>query len=848
MSELLQTIAAYIPPNIVHTVVVDATPAPPTEATIEHFPAAVLFADISGFTPLTEALAQKGAEGPEELTRLLNRYFSWMIAFIETEGGEIVKFGGDALTAIFPAANGELDLATRRATQAAETMQSVMDEFKIMESSVGLVTLIMKIGVGAGEILAARVGGFSNRWEYIIAGDPLRQTAEAEHQAQRGQIVLSPEAQAIIDPNPVPLRSLPRVDWSSIQAPDVVETVLRCYLPAPVLVWLDQDLHGWLASLRPMSVLFVGVNGLDYEQADAIERLHDLVCGVQKIIHHYQGSLPRLTVDDKGTVFLILFGAPPHAHEDDPERALRCALDLQALAKTHNMPLSIGVTTGRVFAGPVGSNTRREYTVMGDTVNLAARLMMVAKPGQICCDYGTFRSTRSQMSFNLLPPVHVKGKRGAIQLYQPTGRRRYIGQINRLNQAKTGETPVPLRILEGRQAELATLTASLAEVQAGHSRIVVLEGEAGIGKSKLIKTLVQSVLEDGLTPLMGQGRSIEQEMPYHAWQDIIDFYFKQETDDGTSETSKPADKQIKRQLQIETKVNQAAPELAQYLPLLNDVLDLDLPENPSTTSLNSASRHKHLGSLLLALLRAWAAEEPPVLFLEDAHWLDPSSWDLTLQVAQALTADRLPLLLVIAMRPRTGEAMPAELSMLIGLTETEHLRLDSLSTEETLTVAAARVGLTGNELPEAITELMRRRAGGNPFFAEELIHALLDNGFIYLKTPQWADGRTRCLIGDELERADQILPATIQSAGLSRIDRLPPEEQLMLRIAAVIGHTFAYTTLRDTLREHLEIDEPALKTLLDGLIYLDLIQVTTPEPNLTYCFKHVIIREVTYQS
>ena len=180
MSDSLRTIATYVPPRLVRTILNSASPAKPTEPQINSFAAAVLYADVSGFTPLTEALALKGAEGPEELTRLLNRYFGWMIAFIEAEGGEVVKFGGDSLTVVFPAIDEPLSIATRRAMQAASTMQTAMDEFGVMESSVGLISLQMKLGIGAGHLLETQVGGVFNRWEYIITGDALFQATLAE--------------------------------------------------------------------------------------------------------------------------------------------------------------------------------------------------------------------------------------------------------------------------------------------------------------------------------------------------------------------------------------------------------------------------------------------------------------------------------------------------------------------------------------------------------------------------------------------------------------------------------------------------------------------------------------------
>ena len=823
MSDLLRTLAAYVSPNIARTTLNETAPAPPTQAKADRFPAAVLFADISGFTPLTEALAQKGSEGPEELTRLLNGYFSRMIALTEAQGGEVVKFSGDAVTVVFPARQEDLSIATRRASQAAEAMQAAMSEFSALETSVGPVALGMKIGIGAGEILAAEVGGVFGRWEYVIAGDPLRQIAQAEHRAGRGEIVLSPEAKSIIVPHPVAPRPWLQPDWARIQNPAAVEAVMRAYVPNVVIAWLEEELQDWLAVLRPMSVLFVGVVGIDYTQANAIERLHTFLRAAQEIIHRYEGSINKLAVDDKGTILLALFGAPPRAHEDDPERALRCALDLQAMAETQGLQLAIGATTGRVFAGPVGGETRREYTVMGDTVNLAARLMSVAGKDQVRCDYETYRSARSRLAFDLLPPVRVKGKAGLIRIYRPTG------EAGKESEEKTSG------VLVGRRAEVARLAAGLDDVRAGRSRILLIEGEAGIGKSRLVEELARLMRERGIAGLLGMGRSIEQRTPYRAWRDIFTSYFDLDEARGLAE----------QQRWVQANVRAMAPDLVERIPLLNDVLNLGLAENELTGSLDTNLRHDSLVSLLLALLRAWAAERPLVLVLEDAHWLDSLSWDLTVQVARTLTVARVPLLLVVVMRPMTGEVTRIEPLTLAGMDETERLPLESLSPDETLALAAVRLGVADDGLPEAVAELVRTRAGGNPFFAEELIYTLRDNGLITVKTDR---GKTRCIVSGDLHRAAQTLPDTIQGIVLSRIDRLPPEKQLTLKVAAVIGRTFAYTTLHDTLGEHMEISHRLLKVYLDDLSHLNLTPLEAPEPELTYIFKHIITQEVAYET
>ena len=831
MSNPLRTAAAYVPLSLTRAALNGALTTLPNKPQTSRFPAAVLFADISGFTPLTEALGRRGSEGPEELTRLLNRYFSWMIAFAEAEGGDVVKFGGDSLIVVYPAIDEPLSRATRRAKQAADSMRSAMEEFGVLESSVGLVALKLKIGIGAGEIISAHIGGVEDRWEYIIAGDPLRQTAQAERQAKQGEIILSPEAEAVIDPDNLPPRSAFSLDWESIQNLGQTEKILRCYIPRPVRTWLDQELHEWLATLRPMSVLFASIKNFDYERPHAIQKLHTFLRGVQQIIYHFQGSLPRITVDDKGTVFLILFGAPPDAHEDDPERAVRCALDLQLLAKKQKVQLAVGVTTGRVFAGPVGGDTRREYTVMGDTVNLAARLMSLAGPGRICCNYEAYRSTYNQINFEYLPPTQIKGKVGLVPIYRPLGEYKPLEQLGRIQQ--TGSTDQ----LVARQEVLATLTKRLHEVKKGQSRLTIIEGEAGIGKSQLVNAVVRQARNYGLETLMGRGRSIEQDKKFRVWQDIFYGYFKLDQLSGFS---------LKMQQQVLNELSKVAPAMVDRASLLNELLNLNIPESDYVSTLSPQERQDELIWFMITLLKTRAAQQSLVIVLEDAHWLDELSWKFTVLLAVSAIKDQTPMLLTIATRLMEGVTMRTNAALLGALDETEYLRLDSMEADDTLTIASKKLGLSRYELPEAVAELIRQRAGGNPFYAEEIFYALRDNGFISFKSMQ---DKVRCLISGDLARATQTLPATIQNIVLARLDRLPPEKQLILRIAAVIGQTFPYNILHDTLKKHLEIKETLLNVYLNDLVHLGLIQAEEAEAGITYySFKHTITREVTYQS
>lgn len=824
MSTKLQNIAAYIPPAIIRDVLQSSAPTSPQAASGRRFSAAILFADVSGFTPLTEALSQKGAEGPEELTRLLNRYFSRMIDLIDGEGGDVVKFSGDALTAVFPSAPEALGDAARRAVQAAEAMQAAMVEFETLGTSVGPVALGMKIGIGAGEILAATVGGVEEHWEYVIAGDPLRQVAEAEHHADMGQIILSPEAEALITPHPVSPQPSPKPDWNAVADPDAVQEVLRCFVPRAVIPWMGQSLQEWLAVLRPMSVLFIGITGSGREDDDTVSRLDRAMRAAQEVVNQYEGSINKMAVDDKGTIMVALFGAPPFAHEDDPERAVRCAMALHELAPSLNLELAIGVTTGRVFAGPVGSSTRREYTVMGDTVNLAARLMALAGPGQIRCDYQSYYWARERLGFEVLDPVSLKGKAGLIRVYRPTG------------QQRAAEFKRASGVLVGRQSEMSQLQDAISQISSAdiRTRCILVEGEAGIGKSRLVEELSARTQAQGIISFTGSGRSIEQQTPFRAWRDIFSSFLDIDDIEDPEE----------RRRRVKAHIDDKLPHLSQRHPLLNDLLNLGFPENTLTASMETHLRHESLTSLLLALLTAGAADTPLVLILEDAHWLDSLSWDLALQTVRALTVARAPLLMIVVMRPMDQAFQRTEPAALARMDTTQRISLSSLTPEDTLTLAASRLNLTG-PLPKEIADLVSARASGNPFFAEELIYSLRDNGHISVVSE--GDG-THCAINADLGQVARNLPSTVEGLVLSRIDRLSPEEQLTLKVAAVIGRTFVYSILQETLGEHMELTQRLLTGYLEDLDELDLTPLEAPEPELSYIFKHIITQEVAYET
>ena len=783
----------------------------------EQFVTAVLFADISGFTALTERLAQTGPGGVEELTELLNGCFGDLVQLVVDHGGDVVKFAGDALLALWPA-DEDLPAVTARAARCGLEMQRILHASELAAGT----HLSVRVGVGAGQVSAAHLGGVLGRWEFVVGGPAVTQTCGAEQLARPGDVVLSPEAldqvRDLCAGQQVPagtgqavaLRvtgvqplaaATPLVSAAAVQAAGVG---LRGYVPGAILARLDAGQSAWLSELRHISVLFLRLPDLDDITPAALRQANDLVREVQETLYVYEGSVNKLGVDDKGTTMVAAFGLPPVVHEDDPVRAVRAALGIQAQLHGHGVRHAIGIATGRAFCGSVGSNLRREYTMIGGVVNLAARLMQTALD-DVVCDTATRQAAEAKLAFEALPPRRVKGVAEPIAVFRPGG---------------VSPTRAPSRSLVGRAHERGLLTERLAALRGGKGGVLLIEGEAGIGKSRLVEDLVAQAAGHPVRTLVGAADAIRTTTPYHAWRGVFESLF------DLTDVSEP---KVRRTRVLDWL--RGRPDLERLAPLLGDVLPLDLPAEELVGELQGQVRADNTRGLLIGALRAASEQQPLLIVLEDAHWCDSASWALAWLVAQ-----RIPTaLLVLALRP-LAEPIPDEYQRLQQAPGAQQLGLDPLPAHDVAALVRQRLEVTS--VPPPIAELIGEHAGGNPFFSEELAYTLHDTGVITI-----TNGTCRIAPGADLQ--EMALPDTVQGVVLTRIDRLAPPQQLTLKVASVIGRSFAYRLLHDI--HPITADRPSLPGQLEGLQRRSLVLLEAPEPELAWMFKHVITRDVAYE-
>ncbi|MCL4871795.1 MAG: AAA family ATPase [Anaerolineae bacterium] len=822
----------------------------------------VLFADVSGFTPLTAALAQAlgPQRGAEEMTNHLDRVCSLLIAEVDRYGGSVINFSGDAITCWFDengqfargeVASGQLLTpqlsrlspvfagAALRAAAAALAMQAAIQQIGPVPTPLGTeVVFAVKVSLAAGPVRRFLVGRPDEQRLELLAGATLDRIAAAEHLAQRGEIVIAPEVaaalgtQAIISERRTGedgssfailtglARPVPPSPWTDL--PPLPLELTRQWLLPLVYQRLQSGGIAFLAELRQAVALFLKFGGLDYDGDDAAgEKLNQYISWVQMVLAQYGGFLLQLSIDDKGSYFYAVFGVL-QAHEDDPVRAVAAAIELSTppTELSHISTLQTGIGQGQVYTGGYGAPTRQTYGVMGNYVNIAARLMSRAAPGQILVTPHIKKGTEHLFEYAELGEVELKGVLRPMMLYTLRGRR----QLTELDTLK-GRSRVPM---VGRDSQRQLLLDQLEIVlREGDNRCVIIEGEAGIGKSRLMLDLLEAARPQGVTCLVGAGDAIENRTAYHAWRPLFRQFFGLSAP-GDDPRAVPVGEWRHTALE---QVAALAPQMIPLTPLLNIILPLDITENDLTAQMSGEVRANNTHELLVGLLQAKARPRPLLIVLDDVHWLDSASWALTRLVYR----DAHPVMLVLLTRP-PDEALSQEYTALLESPHTHHLRLEFLAPADTEALVCQRLGV--NRLPPRVANLIHEKAAGHPFFSEELAYALRDAGLIEV-----VDGECRVTPQAGALRAMDF-PDTIQGVITSRIDRLPPQQQLTLKVASVIGRTFLLNALYHVYPQ--VADRDTLPHYLGDLEKAAITALVTAEPDLAYVFRHIITQEVAY--
>lgn len=504
---------------------------------------------------------------------------------------------------------------------------------------------------------------------------------------------------------------------------------------------------------------------------------------VSEAVYRYEGTIAQLLGDG----VLAFFGAPL-AHEDDAERAIRAGLIILASIRDYaaqlkkekrvdDFQLRIGLNTGPVVVGNIGSDLHMEYLAVGDTVNLASRMQSAAEPNTILISENTHRFVTTLFEFEDRGKIAVKGKADPIQVYSVLGERR--GATRQRGIAGLQSPMV------GRESEYAQLLQVLSNVRAGRGAIVSVVGEAGLGKSRLIAEWRKAALGGDRPIRWVEGRclSFGTSMAHHLSTDILRGVIGAPAGSSEEETHDALKKTVESLFGEETK---------EVYPFLGHLLGLKLEED-------MAARVKYLdGPALQAkyisaykrLLEATAQKEPMVIVCEDVHWADPSSIELGLQVLSSVA--QVPLVVVFVSRPDKDSAGWKLISQSKDIPGAGAIELHLSPLSENDSRALVNNLLEIEALPDSLRKLILAKAEGNPFFVEEVIRMLIDRGGITRQEGKWTVTR---------EISNIEIPDTLQGVLTARIDRLPEEAKRTLQIAAVIGRKFQVRVLEKVLEQ-----------------------------------------------
>ncbi len=546
---------------------------------------------------------------------------------------------------------------------------------------------------------------------------------------------------------------------------------------------------------------------------------------LSEAIYEFDGHIDKYI----GDAIMAVFGAPK-AHEDDPERALRAALAMQERLDKFNQRMSLpetlgihmGINTGTVIAGLVGTERKRSYTVMGDAVNVASRLESVSEKGEVLISEATYSLTSRLFEFEEREPVSVKGKREPLRIYQLKG-------THDLGQTQRGLTGMEAPVI-GREYELQTMFENYRKLQQHQGSIIVIAGDAGLGKSRLVrefKKQIDTTLSDKIMPvwLIGRGLSYRQSFTNRLFVDILRTYL---------EIPENADESL---VKLRLEAMGAAlfgPRQDEVIPYLATLLGLKIDqESASNLPTDAQFLQQRIFLAVGEWVEALVKNHPVIMVLEDLHWADPSSVKL-IQYMLTLTLYN-PVQIICVTRPERDTVFWA-IKAQSGSDYTDNfieLDLWPLTDEESRQVI--RHLLKIDQIPPSLEQLLLNRAAGNPLFLEELLRSLIEEGVIQ----PTEDGRWQ--ITHAVTEMD--IPTTLQGVLTARIDRLPEAVKRVLQVAAVIGRVFPRYILNPIVN-----DPDTLEKALAQLEAADLIELHTSGDQREYRFKHILTYETAYNS
>lgn len=795
---------------------------------VEPLRGCVMFFDLVDFSVLTDAVAQSGTQATEILSRKLSEVYTSILETVLSYGGTAYQFAGDSI--LFGFIDNESESphdAVMRGVQCGLGVLERLSSLPPLELKDRPFVFAGKIGLAYGDYFSVLLGTGRSFYNPLLLGAPVAQAVDAQKLARGGMVVLDSSAlektEGKVTGSPIGERSFhaeicPFVNhelsgFRPLPTPPNNDRFLKTcsrFIPPQLLEKISESHQGFLGDFRQVTCLFVR-----FECEHAADNLQRLVASLNLFHEHihqlsqqYGGSFLHADLTDKGNVFLILFGAPI-AQENREILAVRLAhLLLNETSPVQGIRvLQCGITSGQAYCGDVGASFRKGYTVVGPVINFAARLMTYGEDGGLYIDSATESKVRKNYVRRTIENVNLKGQKTPATIY------RIDSEIERFRGILLKYTQDPLI---GRRKEFEIMRNALSKACDESGQVCIVLGEAGIGKSKIAGKLLDELPEFNAEPLIGYCYSYEKYTAFFPWRELLLLFFQIFDFEDHEEKVRKLQKEFQQ-------LDDVRPE---WLPVLANMLGISLPETELTRVLDARQKNDRLFEIIFQLIERRAASTPIVIYFEDFHWADELSVKLVRYIAQHIS--RIPALLLIATRP------DADLSHLDNLPNSHVIHLNEMEFDEAREFLRMKLKLA--EPNERLEELILARSPGNPFFLESIAQSMIEQGVIEMN----GDGHYK--LKAELNTIQ--IPGTLQDVVLSRIDRLDQSQQTILKTASVIGRIFSLETLQQLAPETVTSQVSPAMTVLQKL---DLTPLETESP-ITYIFKHIVIRDVAYNT
>ncbi len=809
---MFNSIASFLPKKIVLSKILEKN-----FDCSETFNATLLFADIFGFTKMSEKLARLGKEGAEEVNKIINAFFDQLINIIYKWNGDIYRFSGDAFLAFFKE-ESLVQSTSQRAINASSEILKFVREHPVINTKVGRFKIKIHIGLTKGRVYFQDL-----QKNYFLGGKIVNDLMNLIEFAGPWEIVVNPViknelSDIIFKPKGnlwkyVGMRRkpiAPKIEITKFPLKIIKNKskILESYIPEWLLkrISLNPHFDHKDGEHRNVAIVFLHFSGIPYDKnhKETQRKLLNFYYILNEYIKKYDGWINSIDVYKDSERILIIFGFP-QAYEDEEKRAVLFAYEILNHPELKGLKLKAGINFGSVFAGPIGNEIRREYTILGDAVNLTARLAAKAVNHTVVVTEPIFNKTFGLFDYEFLGAKEYKGKKKKIEAY------RLIRKKELKKEALKRWLSESEKII-GREKEIKEIQNLLNLCLQGKGQILSITGEPGVGKSRLVQELIKLSKKAGYQIFQGNCISYGSSFSYHPWVQILADFF------GIL----PEDSIKIRARKIKGKSIAFDKKLINWLPLIGEIMGVPFPETPLTKYLDAKIKKQRIFDVIFDFMRFISKSKPVNIIIEDLQWADSVSIELVNYIGRNIEDKPIFLTLVYRSLKKKEEFMEKKWI--------KELHLKELSKDESIELVKNLLNV--KDIPENLREVVIEKSQGNPFYIEELVKSLIEQGYVVEERVTWK-------FRSNLKKIE--LPDTVETVILSRIDLLDLHERDVLQTASVLGREFDKFLLKG-----IYPNPNILKRVLKNLERVDLIKLEKTGKESKYFFKHVLTQEVAY--